>query len=167
MKTTSKFLDIGPNESQLNLGALEYATGESPITTSEQTISGKKIFETPPKVAAALDPTTVPAGKIATAGYVLQQVADLVGIGKFLSHTVTADEVSGKGISLSDPVSGGMLGSVVIVPVDGPELARGIDFEVLTDGSGITWDGYAIDGTIETGDVLTLAYKTNAEEVTL
>jgi len=167
MKTTSKFLDIGPNESQLNLGALEYATGESPVTTGEQTISGKKIFETPPKVAAALDPTTVPAGKIATAGYVTQLVADLVGTGKYLSHTITADDIAAKGISLSDPVSAGMLGSVVVVPVDGPELARGIDFEVLSDGSGITWNGYSIDETIESGDVLTLVYKTSAEKVTL
>mgnify|MGYP000910541503 FL=1 len=167
MRIGPKFIDIGVGDTQLNLGKLEYASGESPVTTGEQTITGKKTFEMPPKIAAALDPTAVPAEKIATAGYVTQLVADLVGTGKYLSHTITADDIAAKGISLSDPVSAGMLGSVVVVPVDGPELARGIDFEVLSDGSGITWNGYSIDETIESGDVLTLVYKTSAEKVTL
>jgi len=163
MKTKAKFLDIGTGETQLNLGTLEMGPGDAALTADAQTIAGKKEFETVPSTGAGLTPTDLPAGGIGVVGYITDRLKKLVGFGVSEERTVTADEIAMKGLILTYPVDPEMFGSVVVWPENGPELARGIDFEVWEDGTAVTWDGYSIDGTIQAGDVLTLAYKTSSD----
>lgn len=163
MKTKTKFLDIGTEESQLNLGTLQMNSGDAVLTPDAQTIAGKKEFETVPLIGSALTPTDLPSGGIGIVGYITDRLKKLVGFGVSEERTVTADEIAAKGLILTYPVDPEMFGSVVVWPENGPELARGIDFEVWEDGTAIIWMGYSIDGTIAAGDVLTLAYKTSSD----
>lgn len=163
MKTKAKFLDIGAGESQLNLGTLQMDSCDAVLTPDAQTIAGKKEFEAVPLIGAALTPTDLPAGGIGVVGYITDRLKKLVGFGVSEERTVTQDEVDMKGMLLAFPVASDMFGSIVAWPENGPELARGIDFEVYEDGTAIIWQGYSIDGTIAAGDVLTLAYKTSSD----
>lgn len=163
MKTKAKFLDVGTGESQINLGTLAMDSGDAVLTAAAQTIAGKKEFESVPLISESLTPTDLPVGGIGIVGYITDRLKKLVGFGVSEERIVTADDITDGSMLLTYPVDPEMFGSVVVWPENGPELARGIDFEVWNDGTMIVWDEYSIQGTIAVGDVLTLAYKTSSD----
>jgi hypothetical protein len=123
-------------------------------------ISGLKRFAVPPRISGEADPLAVGSPeKAATYAYALNLASRISGYAMSARITVTADILAAKEALFPVQVADGLHGSVVGKIINGPELARGIDFDVLEDGSGISWVDFDMDGVVAEGDVLQFIYK--------
>jgi hypothetical protein len=147
MKIKRKFLDV-------NLGDLAYGT-DKPFDAAGITIPGKKIFQVMPRTEG--DPEGL--NDAATWKYLQERKEGIRGDAELLVLPILQKDIDSKGIVFQYPVASGLHGSVMAQVLHGPELARDMDFTLMANGAGISWDGYALDGRIEVGDVLVVAYK--------
>ena len=147
MKIKSKFLDVTLDD--LTLGDAK------PFDVSGTAVAGKKVFTSMPKTTG----TTENMNDAATWAYLQTRKKNIKGDAELLVLPILQKDIDAKGITFEYPVASGLQGSVMAQILHGPELARDMDFTLMANGAGISWDGYALDGRIEVGDVLVVAYK--------
>jgi len=76
------------------------------------------------------------------------------GEAKSVLHTITAEEMETKSFNLPDVPNHTAL--MIFRPIGGPTQTIGLDFNIT--GSTILWEGYALDGILEEGDVISISY---------
>ncbi len=153
MKLKAKFVD-------LTLGDIYWSTESGFPIGDYGGIDGLKRFAVPPRISGEADPLAVGSPeKAATYAYALNLASRISGYAMSARITVTAAILAAKEATFLIRVADGLHGSVIGKIVDGPELARGIDFDVLDTGYGVTWNEFDLDGVVEEGDVLQFVYK--------
>lgn len=150
MKIKNKFLDVTLDD--LTLGDAK------PFDVSGTSVAGKKIFTAMPKTSGV----TENMNDAATWAYLQTRKENVKGDAELLVLPILQKDIDAKGIIFEYPVASCLYGSVMVQILHGPELARDMDFTLMANGAGISWDGYALDGRIEVGDVLVVAYKKGA-----
>ena len=68
--------------------------------------------------------------------------------------TITADMILAKAVNLTNPPI--LSYNVTILPHGGP--AQFINEDFIIDGLTLSWDGYGLDGLLETGDRILVSY---------
>lgn len=166
MRLKAKFIDIGTEGSQLNIGTITYPAGYSPVGVDgdEQLIIGKKRFVEIPEISSDIaDPSAITdADHVGTVAYISSLVAKLAGYGAEETIILTNEDIDNKYVTLSRQASVSLLGAVCVNLYKGPELAIGIDFSMSTDGTKIQWNGLTLDGVITEGDKLLVFYKSDS-----
>lgn len=148
--SVGKFLD-------LNLADLEFDQS-SALNVAGGTIAGRKEFLVHPVLADSVDLFSVPSdAALPGKAYLDSEAGKIVGAGVVYHHEITATNVTEKKIVW--PGTANLHGSVIASVEGAPELAPGMDYEILPDGDGISWDGYALDGRIREGDLIRVVYK--------
>ena len=147
MKIKNKFLDVTLDD--LALGDAK------PFDVSGTDVAGKKVFTSMPKTTG----TTENMNDAATWAYLQTRKENVKGDAELLVLPILQKDIDAKGITFEYPVASGLHGSVMVQILHGPELARDMDFTLMANGAGISWDGYALDGRLKVGDVLVVAYK--------
>lgn len=148
--SVKKFLDLDLSDLSFDeSGALSVEGG---------TIAGRKEFLVHPVLADTVDVTAIPSDNaLPGKAYLDSEAGKIVGAGVVYHHEITATDIDEKGIVW--PGTATLHGSVVVSVEGAPELAPGMDYEVLPAGDGISWDGYALDGRIREGDFVRVVYK--------
>lgn len=150
MRLKPKFLDISMDD-------VVWDGGRTPVSSSGGTMSGLVHFHVPP--CAAVGPPDGGDNTMATYEYAASKAASISGYAMAAFVVITPTHLSTKQAVFNVSVAPGLSGSVVGKMDGGADLAVGIDFDVLEDGSGITWDGYDLDGVVQENDVLRFVYK--------
>lgn len=148
--SVKKYLD-------LDFDDLEF-TESSALNVEGGTIAGRKEFLVHPVLSDTVDVTAIPSDNaLPGKAYLDSEAGKIVGGGVVYHHEVTSTDIDEKKIVWPGTVT--LHGSVVASVEGAPELAPGMDYEILPDGDGISWDGYALDGRIREGDLIRVVYK--------
>ena len=87
-------------------------------------------------------------------------INDLIDAEKVEYVTISLADITNKYTTYSATVGAG--GKLRVCPMDGAPLQFGVDYSVDAGLNRVTWNGLALDGVIETGDVLRIIYNSPA-----